>query len=264
MATILVIDDERMICDLLRSVLSAHGHEVFTAISGREGLALFKQRRPRFTLLDLNMPGMDGIQVLQEIRKINADAPVIVLTGGGRDALEIRARGLGVTDFLRKGAPLEALVRTMDRAMQRPLKVTAPPPAAVSVGGALSGSPKAPSVLVVDDEPQIRSMLSQFLTQRGYRVRVAQDGPTALAMVEEALPQFVILDMYMPGMNGLELLRELRARKYAGGVLGLTGSQDEKLLQGVLDLGAVDVMGKPVDLEKVELAVQLGCLLTAP
>jgi len=264
MATILVIDDERMICDLLRSALSAHGHEVFTATSGREGLEIFRNRTPRFTLLDLNMPEMDGIQVLQEIRKINADTPVIVLTGGGRDALEIRAKGLGVTDFLRKALPLEVLVKTMDRAMERPRWVTAPPPAAVAIGAAPSGSPAAPSVLVVDDEPQIRSMLSQFLTSRGYQVRVAQDGPTALAMVEEALPQFVILDMYMPGMTGLELLRELRARKYAGGVLGLTGSQDENLLQGVLDLGAVDVMGKPVDLEKLELAVQLGYILTAP
>jgi DNA-binding response OmpR family regulator len=117
---------------------------------------------------------------------------------------------------------------------------------------------------VVDDEPQIRSMLSQYLTRKGYRVRVAPDGPTALAMVAKEQPWFIILDMYMPGMNGLELLRELRAKKYAGGVLGLTGSQEENLLQGVLDMGAVDVMGKPVDLERVELAVQLGCLLTTP
>jgi DNA-binding response OmpR family regulator len=70
--------------------------------------------------------------------------------------------------------------------------------------------------------------------------------------------------MHMPGMNGLEVLRELRARNYAGGVLGLTGGREENLLQGLLDLGAVDVMGKPVDLEKVELAVQLGCILSAP
>jgi len=264
MATILVIDDERMICDLLRAVFAAHGHEVFTATSGREGLEIFRNRNPRFTLLDLHMPEMDGIAVLQEIRKISPDASVIVLTGGGTDALEILARGLGVTDFLRKGLPLESLVKTLDRAMQQRLKVTAPPPAAVSVGGALSGSPEMPSVLVVDDEPQIRSLLSRFLTSRGYQVRVAQDGSTALAMVEEALPQFVILDMYMPGMNGLEVLRELRARKYAGGVLGLTVSQDEKLLQGMLDLGAVDVMGKPMDLEKLELAVQLGYILTTP
>src|SRR3989338_10460120 len=264
MATILVIDDERMICDLLRSVFSAHGHEVLTATSGGEGLDLFRRRKPRFTLLDLRMPFMDGIEVLQEIRKLDPHAPVIMLTGGGSDTLESKARGLGVTDFLRKTLPLETLVKTVDRAMQRPGTLTAAPTAAVAVESAPSDSPETPSILVVDDEPQIRSLLSQYLARRGYQVRVAQDGPTALAMVEKDLPRFVILDIYMPGMNGLEVLRELRARKYAGGVLGLTGSQEENLLQGLLDLGAIDVMGKPVDMEKVELAVQLGCLLTAP
>ena len=264
MATILVIDDERMICDLLRSVFSAHGHEVFVATNGREGLELFRQRKPRFTLLDLQMPEMDGIEVLQQIRTIDSKAPVIVLTGGGTDALELRARGLGVTDFLRKGAPLETLVRTMDRAMQRPGTTTQAPPTAVAVEEAPSKGSEEGSILVVDDEPQIRSMLSQFLTQKGYRVRVAPDGPTALTMVAKEQPQFIILDMYMPGMNGLDLLRELRTRNYAGGVLGLTGSQEETMLQGVLEMGAVDVMGKPVDLERVELAVQLGCLLATP
>ena len=264
MATILVIDDERMICDLLRSVFSAHGHEVLMATSGREGLELFRQRKPRFTLLDLQMPGMDGIEVLQQIRMVDSKAPVIVLTGGGTDALELRARGLGVTDFLRKGLPLEVLVKTMDRVMQRPTSTMQAPSTALAVEDAPSPSLDEGSILVVDDEPQIRSLLSQYLSRKGYRVRVAPDGPTALTMVAKEQPRFIILDMYMPGMNGLELLRELRAKNYDGGILGLTGSQEENLLQGVLDLGAVDVMGKPVDLEKVELAIQLGCLLTAP
>src|SRR5712692_1207545 len=264
MATILVIDDEQMVCDLLRSVFCSHGHEVVMATSGREGLALFRQRKPRFTLLDLRMPEMDGIEVLQEIRKVDQKADVIMLTGGGTDAMEIRARGLGVTDFLRKGLPLETLIKTMDRVMQRPAQLMQASPSAVAVEDAPSDSMDTLSVLVVDDEPQIRSMISKYLSRRGYRVRVAQDGPAALAMVTKELPQFVILDMYMPGMNGLELLRELRARKYNGGVLGLTGSQEENLLQGVLNMGAVDVMGKPVDLERLELAVQLGCLLTTP
>ncbi len=263
MSKILVIDDERMICDLLRAAFSAHGHEVITATSGREGLSVFQHLNPRFTLLDLNMPGMDGIEVLQKIREVDPQASVIVLTGGGSDALEIRARGLGVTDFLRKGLPLEMLVKTMDRVMQRSANAMKAPPTAVTLEEACADNPWSASVLVVDDEAQIRSLVSQYLTRKGFRVRVAPDGPTALAMVAEELPQFVILDMYMPGMNGLELLRELRARKYEGGALGLTGSQDEVLLQGVLDLGAVDVMGKPIDLEKVELAVQLGCLLAS-
>ena len=264
MATILVIDDERMICDLLRSTFSAHGHEVFTATSGREGLEIFRNRKPRFTLLDLQMPEMNGIEVLQQIRAIDPHAGVIMLTGGATDALEIRARGLGVTDFLRKGAPLEALVRTMDRAMQRPVKTTEAPAAVAKIAETVPAGVDAGSVLVVDDEPQIRRMISQFLTGRGYRVRVAQDGPTALALGMEEMPQFVITDMYMPGMNGLELTRQLRAKQYKGGVLALTGSRDEELLQGMLDLGAVDVMGKPVDLERLELAVQVGCILTAP
>ena len=263
MATILVIDDERMICDLLRSAFSAHGHEVFIATNGREALEIFRQRRPRFTLLDLHMPYIGGIDVLQQIRAIDPKACVIVLTGGSADEMEIRARKMGVTDFLRKGVPLEVLIRTMDRAMQRTSQAMEAPPQVATLEEACGGS-AGESILVVDDEPQVRSLLSKFLTGRGYQVRVAPDGPTALAMVAEEHPRFIILDMYMPGMNGLELLRELRARQYNGGVLGLTGSQDENLLQGVLDLGAVDVMGKPVDLEKVELAVQLGCILAAP
>jgi len=119
------------------------------------------------------------------------------------------------------------------------------------------------TILVVDDEPTIRDLLAQFFTLRGYRVRVAQDGPAALALVAQEQPQMVILDMYMPGMNGLEVLRALRAKQYTGGVIALTASQDEKLLQEVLDLGAVDVLTKPVDLERLALAIQVGCILTA-
>ncbi len=68
MATILVVDDEQMLCDLMRAVLGRRGHEVMTATGGREGLELFRQHRPRITLLDLRMPGMDGIEVLKQIR----------------------------------------------------------------------------------------------------------------------------------------------------------------------------------------------------
>src|SRR2546428_9820094 len=57
-------DDERVFCDLLKTVLGSHGHEVFTAYGGREALDLFSQHRPQFTLLDLRMPEMNGIEVL--------------------------------------------------------------------------------------------------------------------------------------------------------------------------------------------------------
>lgn len=258
MATILVVDDERMICDLLRAVLSRHGHEVLTATSGQEGLEAFRQYHPQVTLLDLRMPGMDGITLLKRIRAVDPQAAVMVLTAWGTDDLENQARELGVTDFLKKGFSLDVLVSAMDRVVQQAAKAPAPSP---QPGGA-EGDRKKESVLVVDDEPLIRDMLMQFLSLRGYRVRTAQNGKEALALAEEEPPNMVILDMYMPGMNGLDVLRELRERNYKGGVVALTASQDEKLLQQVLDLGSVDVMGKPVDLERLALVLQVGLTLT--
>src|SRR2546422_7748950 len=102
MATILVVDDERVFCDLLKTVLGSNGHEVFTAYNGREALDLFSQHRPQVTLLDLRMPEMNGIEVLRQIRTIDASAAVMILTAWGSDALEKQARQLGVTDFLSK------------------------------------------------------------------------------------------------------------------------------------------------------------------
>lgn len=262
MATILVVDDERMVCDLLRAVVSRYGHEVLTATSGREGVALFEQQRPRITLLDLHLPGMNGIDVLKRIRAINPQAAVIVLTGRSTDELENQARELGVTDFLRKSLSLDILVRSLERSMQQPVPT--------GVGSLRSSesveTPSVPqeseTILIVDDEPQVRDMISQFLTRRGYRVRVAPDGPTALALVAQECPHLIMTDMYMPGMTGLDLVRELRAKQYTGGILMLTAGHDEKALQEVLDLGATDVISKPVDLERLILAIGVALVLT--
>jgi DNA-binding response OmpR family regulator len=119
MARILVIDDERLICDMLRTVLTQRKHDVFTALGGAQALQLFRERRPQFTLLDLRMPDMNGIEVLKEIRKIDLRAPVMVLTGWGTDEMEKDARALGVSDFVCKGLSLEMLVTTVDRILQR-------------------------------------------------------------------------------------------------------------------------------------------------
>lgn len=269
MATILIVDDERLICDLLRAVLSRQGHEIITASNGKEGLELFKQHKPRFTLLDLRMPEMNGIEVLKHIRAIDPKAAVMILTAWGSDALEQQARQLGVMDFLSKGLALDVLVAAMERALPHPAHAPAaapaasPSPAAAAPGAASPSSQAAmDSILVVDDETQICELLQRFLSLRGYRVRAVPDGPQALAAVEQEVPQLVVLDMNMPGMNGVEVLRKLRAKKYGGGVILLTTGQDDKLLQEALDLGSVDVMGKPVDLERLSLAIQVGCILT--
>nr|MBI3613414.1 response regulator [Nitrospirota bacterium] len=193
----------------------------------REALALFQQHRPSVTLLDLRMPGMDGIDVLKQIRAMSPKAAVMVLTAGGNAKMENQARELGVTDFLKKGLPFDTVIGAMERSLQMPSPAAPAPAAGLPNRVASAESREGATILVVDDEAMIRNLLTKFLTLRGYRVRAAQNGAEALAMVAQQQPDLVILDMYMPGMNGLEVLRELRARHYAGGVVALTASQDE-------------------------------------
>jgi DNA-binding response OmpR family regulator len=254
MATILIIDDERMLCDLLQEMLRRHGHEVFTAYSGHEGLAIHKERRPHFTLLDLHLPDMNGIEALKRIRESDPKAAVMILTGGASDKLERQAQELGVTDFLIKGLSPDVLMSAVTRAVQPQAQSQTHPLPPEKQNGA--------SILVVDDEPPIRDLLTKFLSSRGFHVHAAQDGPTALALAERERPKLIVLDIHMPGMTGVEVLRKLRAKKYAGGVMMLTGCEDHALLKEALDLGSLDIIGKPFDLERVALAIQVSLILT--
>jgi DNA-binding response OmpR family regulator len=262
MATILVIDDERLLCGLLQEMLSRHGHEVFAAYNGCEGVALYKQQRPCVTLLDLHLPDMNGVEVLRQIRGIDPKAAVSILTGSASDKLEREVRSLGVTDFLIKGLAPEDLLCAVTRAARQ-----LAPDAALSLPidratSAPSGFSGAESILVVDDEPKICDMLKQYLTSRGFRVQTAMSGSVALDLAMSWRPQLIVLDIGMPDMNGIETLRKLRENGYRGGVMMLTGSHDDTLLRESLDLGSIDIVEKPVDLERTELAIQVGLILS--
>lgn len=250
MATILVIDDEPLVCTLLQIVLTRQGHEVRMAYSGREGIESFRRNRPGFTFLDLYLPDMTGIEVLKLIRRIDPEGAVLILTAARSEQMEQQARELGVTDYLIKGLPVEALVGAVRQATLQPIE---------SAGAAPS---EKFSILLVDDDPAIRLWLSEALTQRGHRVRAAQDGPTALALAAAEPPHLIVLDMHMPGMNGVEVLRRLRAQNYAGVTMMLTGSEDDQLLKEALSYGTIDIVSKAADPERIVLAIEARLIFT--
>jgi CheY-like chemotaxis protein len=226
---------------------------VLSATSGIEGLNLFRQQAPRVTILDLRMPEMDGLTVLKEIRAYDPHALVIILGGGATEEQENHARGLRVTDFIRKGLSLDVLVECVNRVVQLPAKsVTALP-----VAGSAAVADTGETILVVDDEPLVRDLLVQFLSLRGYRALGVKDGPEALSMVEQAPPDLILLDLLMPGMDGVEVLRQLRQREYTGGVIIITGSHDEERLDEAWAVGPQEVIGKPIDLEQLLTSIQL-------
>ena len=123
MARILVVDDEESVRNLLDTVLTRKGHEVLLADGGRKGLELFHTKRPQLTILDLLMPDLTGIDVLQSIRAQDEQAHVIILTGYATEEAVAMARVLGVTEVLKKEFSLHELGAAIKHALGEP-----PPP----------------------------------------------------------------------------------------------------------------------------------------
>ena len=131
MAKVLVIDDEQGIRSLLDMLLSRKSYGVVLADGGRKGLELFRRERPDVIVLDLNMPEMDGIAVLQQVRSLNPDQLVIILTGAGTPEKEQRVHALGVSEFVEKEFSLHHLGDALKRLLNTPTPATSralPPP----------------------------------------------------------------------------------------------------------------------------------------
>jgi|SRR5688572_22416126 CheY-like chemotaxis protein len=120
MAKILVIDDERSIRQLLDAFLRRKGYDVVLAENGQRGMELFRQEQPDVIVLDLNMPEMDGLTVLQRIRSLSLHQRLIMFSGAWTPEKEQQVRALGVTELVRKELSLERLEDALKRLVTTP------------------------------------------------------------------------------------------------------------------------------------------------
>ena len=114
MARVLLIDDEEYVRMTLTQALEDDGHEVLVAINGQDGVNRYKTERPDLVITDVLMPEKEGIETVLELRKLDPDAKIIVISGGGRinnlDFLEV-ARKFGASAALKKPFPIDEFSR---------------------------------------------------------------------------------------------------------------------------------------------------------
>ena len=119
MSEILIVDDERVLREGMKKLLTGEGFAVRTARDGEEALVKIAERRPDLVLLDVMMPKANGFRVCEEIRKRDGLLPVVFLTAKDTEGDQVRALGLGADDFVPKGAPDAVLLARIDRAIAR-------------------------------------------------------------------------------------------------------------------------------------------------
>jgi signal transduction histidine kinase/DNA-binding response OmpR family regulator len=187
---VLVIDDDPNALDLLRRTLQGAGVRVVTAGDGEEALNLARTLHPAAITLDVLMPGMDGWEVLGELKgdPETCEIPVIMVTMTDDRNL---GYALGATEFLTKPVRRDQLVALLDR---------------YATG---SGERHA---LVVDDKAENREVLRHVLEGEGWGVSEAPNGQLALEEVASEPPTLILLDLMMPVMDGFDFVSEMRRR----------------------------------------------------
>jgi len=183
--TVLVIDDEASVRDLMQRFLAKEGFRVVLAAAGDEGLRLARELRPDAITLDVMMPGMDGWAVLTALKADPqlAEIPVVMLTIVDDKNL---GYALGAAEYLTKPIERERLVAVLNQYRRdRP-------------------------VLVVDDDAGVRDLLRRMLEPEGYTVLEADNGRMALDRLRDTSVGIVVLDLMMPEMDGFEFVAEFR------------------------------------------------------
>jgi len=119
---------------------------------------------------------------------------------------------------------------------------------------------KKSSIMIVDDEPDILMILGEFLSSEGFKVLTAKSGQQAVDKLHEMKANLVLLDMAMPGMNGIETLRELKKIQPDLPVIMITAYRDAEKVVDAFRIGAFDCIFKPFDLKYLRQAVMAKLL----
>jgi CheY-like chemotaxis protein len=194
-STVLVIDDDPVVRELVPRRLASLDVHVETAADGQEGLRLARALLPDLITLDVLMPGIDGWTVLTTLKSTPdlADIPVIMLT-----IVDEWQRGfaLGAVDYLTKPIDTERLAALVAR--HRGDRI-------------VPDSADGGNVLIVEDDAALRELLRRTLEHAGWGVVEAADGQAALAQITRNRPALILLDLMLPDLDGIQVIDALHA-----------------------------------------------------
>ncbi len=243
--SILVVDDDANLRQLLRQELEQRGYHVREADCGTEAIAQIRAQPPNLVMLDIMMPQMSGFDVAVVLKNdpTLAHVPILILSG-----LEERARAasLSVEGFLTKPVDGDVLAREVERVLQQ--AKSQPSPAAPIPAHALLRQLQLPvpdggtlrsvkTILVVDDDENTRKLLRQLLEPHGYSIREADTVAAAQIAVRQEIPDLIALDLLLPDAHGYDLAAQFKRDPLTASIpiviISVTDDRDRGMRLGV-------------------------------
>lgn len=255
MARILVIEDHAVNLALMSYLLKAYRHEVIGAVDGEQGLALARETVPDLVLLDVELPGMSGIDVARALRADvrTAHVPLLAVTASAMRGDRERLMSMGFDGYASK--PIDP--KTFNGWIEGFLR-----PAATAAGDA----ERSPLLLVVDDVPANLLLKRSCLVPLGFRVLTAPRPDEALAMARFNPPDLILSDVGMPEGGGFEFIQQVKQIPGLRDVpfIFITSTHhDLALQQQAIALGATRYLMRPLSPEQLVAEVR-ACLRERP
>jgi DNA-binding NtrC family response regulator len=224
---ILVVDDLKNSRLTLGGILEDEGHNVVLAENGYQAIEAARQLPFDLIFMDIKMPGINGVQTFREVKKINPQATVIMMTAYSVEDLVREALEEGAYAVVYKPFEIENIVNIIEAALHKTL------------------------ILIVDDHFADRETLKAILEERGYRVVTAQTGAEALALVKEKHFNIIFLDIKLPDTDGAQIFEQVKAIDPEVAVILMTGYSEEELVKKAICQGAYTCIYKPFDIERI-------------
>ena len=249
----LVVDDDFNTCDSVTKMLVKVGMRAEWTLSGKEAVLRARQSIEMSDayhayIIDWRLPDMNGIEVTRQIRSLNDDTPIIILTAYDWSDIEVEAKAAGVTAFCSKPMFMSDLRETLMSALGQ--KQT---DAAQELLPEKDADFKGKHILLVEDNALNREIAQEILREYGFRVDTAENGAVAVEKVSTAAPgsyDLVLMDVQMPVMDGYTATRQIRALEdptLAGiPILAMTANAFDEDRRRAMESGMTGFLSKPI------------------
>ena len=239
--SLLIVDDDEFSRDLLSRRLSKEGYTVATAENGKKALTLLEHETFDLILLDIMMPEIDGIETLQRIRSspVLREIPVMMVTALNSRNDVCQCIELGANDYISKPFDMLLVKSRVWRCLEGGSYCEIRP-------GKIAEEPQS-NVLIVDDNAVNLDILSRRITKSRHRCYNARDGKQAIELLREHSIDLVLLDVVMPEMDGISVLKAMKSDPDLQdiAVIMVSANTENETIHTCLKLGADDYISKP-------------------
>lgn len=227
MAKVLIVDDEKDLAYVLNDILELEGHKATSVLDGYKAIEEIRKTHYDLVLMDIRLPGINGVETFIQIKEIDPEVKVVMMTGFSVEDLIEKALKEGAYACIHKPFDLQKVIKLIQETIGEDKKV----------------------ILIANGDSKTREDVNTALTEKGYCTCTAKNGDEAIAKLQDKCYKCILLNLQLPGINGLSILKQAKKLCPDTVVIVMTEYDLPEMVREAKQLSAYAVIKKPIDID---------------